>query len=151
MIPLDKRHVWSVLAEWVSHYTSERPHSALGPRLPDDRARQAALTGHCLPATHRVVARERDDGGAAQTASARADHLVEVSRSRCCVIRSCESASAGDRRRRRERPVSRQGRRGGPIHRIWLLHLLVNDFSGEGGAGEICCWTTALVKVTVAN
>jgi len=33
----------------------------------------------------------------------------------------------------------------------YVLHLLVNDFSGEGGAGEICCWTTALVKVTVTN
>ena len=33
----------------------------------------------------------------------------------------------------------------------YVLHLLVNDFSGEGGAGEICCWTTALMKVTVTN
>jgi Integrase core domain len=55
MIPLNERHVRSVLAEWISHYNSERPHSALGPGLPDDPARQTVLTGHRLPATHRVV------------------------------------------------------------------------------------------------
>jgi len=33
----------------------------------------------------------------------------------------------------------------------YVLHLLVNDFSGEGGAGEVCCWTNALVKVIVTR
>jgi hypothetical protein len=31
----------------------------------------------------------------------------------------------------------------------YVLHLLANDYSGAGGGGEVCCWTTALVKVTV--
>jgi hypothetical protein len=31
----------------------------------------------------------------------------------------------------------------------YVLHLTANDFTGEGGGGEICCWTTAMVKVTV--
>jgi hypothetical protein len=31
----------------------------------------------------------------------------------------------------------------------YLLHVTANDFSGEGGGGEVCCWTTALVKVNV--
>jgi len=31
----------------------------------------------------------------------------------------------------------------------YVLHVTANDFSGEGGSGEVCCWTTALVKVTV--
>jgi hypothetical protein len=31
----------------------------------------------------------------------------------------------------------------------YLLHVLVNDYSGDGGGGEVCCWTTTLVKVTV--
>jgi hypothetical protein len=31
----------------------------------------------------------------------------------------------------------------------YVLHALANDYSGEGGAGEVCCWTTALVRVTV--
>ena len=31
----------------------------------------------------------------------------------------------------------------------YVLHLLANDYSGEGGGGEVCCWTTALLKVSV--
>ena len=31
----------------------------------------------------------------------------------------------------------------------YLLHVTANDYSGEGGSGEVCCWTTALVKVSV--
>jgi len=30
----------------------------------------------------------------------------------------------------------------------YVLHLTVNDFSGNGGGGFQCCWTTALVKVS---
>jgi hypothetical protein len=31
----------------------------------------------------------------------------------------------------------------------YLLHLVANDWSGEGGRGFQCCWTNALVKVSV--
>jgi hypothetical protein len=31
----------------------------------------------------------------------------------------------------------------------YVLHVTANDFSGEGGSGEVCCWTTAMVKVSV--
>src|SRR5262245_45843299 len=31
----------------------------------------------------------------------------------------------------------------------YVLHLTAMDYSGSGGGGEVCCWTTALVKVTV--
>jgi hypothetical protein len=31
----------------------------------------------------------------------------------------------------------------------YVLQVIANDFSGEGGSGEVCCWTTALVKVSV--
>jgi hypothetical protein len=31
----------------------------------------------------------------------------------------------------------------------YVLHLIANDYSGDGGGGEICCWTTGMVKVTV--
>jgi hypothetical protein len=31
----------------------------------------------------------------------------------------------------------------------YALHVLANDYSGDGGGGEVCCWTTALVKVLV--
>lgn len=31
----------------------------------------------------------------------------------------------------------------------YVLHAMVTDYSGFGGGGEACCWTTALVRVTV--
>lgn len=31
----------------------------------------------------------------------------------------------------------------------YALHVLALDYSGEGGNGEVCCWTNAYVKVTV--
>lgn len=31
----------------------------------------------------------------------------------------------------------------------YILHAIVSDFSGLGGGGEVCCWTNAMVKVTV--
>jgi hypothetical protein len=31
----------------------------------------------------------------------------------------------------------------------YLLHVTANDYSGEGGGGEVCCWTTAIVEVNV--
>ena len=46
MIPLNERHLRRVSAEWIAHYNGERPHSALGPGLPDEPSRLATLTGH---------------------------------------------------------------------------------------------------------
>jgi len=31
----------------------------------------------------------------------------------------------------------------------YVLHLTTNDYSGDGGGGFGCCWTTALLKVSV--
>jgi hypothetical protein len=31
----------------------------------------------------------------------------------------------------------------------YVLHVTANDYSGDGGGGFQCCWTTALVKVAV--
>jgi len=33
----------------------------------------------------------------------------------------------------------------------YMLNLTVNDYSGEGGSGFQCCWTTGKVKVTVTQ
>jgi len=33
----------------------------------------------------------------------------------------------------------------------YVLHLVLNDYSGEGGQGFQCCWTHGDVKVTVAQ
>jgi putative transposase len=35
MIPLSEAHLRSLLREWVAHYNGGRPHSALGPGVPD--------------------------------------------------------------------------------------------------------------------
>ena len=32
----------------------------------------------------------------------------------------------------------------------YVLHVIANDYSGEGGGGFVCCWTTAVVKVNVS-
>jgi hypothetical protein len=33
----------------------------------------------------------------------------------------------------------------------YVLHVVLNDYSGEGGGGFQCCWTTGQVKVTVTR
>jgi putative transposase len=35
MIPMSQAHLRSILREWVTHYNGGRPHSALGPGVPD--------------------------------------------------------------------------------------------------------------------
>jgi hypothetical protein len=31
----------------------------------------------------------------------------------------------------------------------YMLHVTANDYSGDGGGGFGCCWTTSLLKVNV--
>jgi hypothetical protein len=33
----------------------------------------------------------------------------------------------------------------------YILHVTAEDYSGNGGGGEVCCWTTAMVRVTVTQ
>ncbi len=33
----------------------------------------------------------------------------------------------------------------------YMLHVQANDYSGQGGGGTGCCWTTAILKVAVAG
>jgi putative transposase len=35
MIPMSEAHLRSILREWTTHYNRGRPHSALGPGVPD--------------------------------------------------------------------------------------------------------------------
>jgi putative transposase len=58
LIPLNERHVRRVLKEWVAHYNHARPHSSLGPGIPDPKGNQRVKDcGHQIPGGHRVVAR----------------------------------------------------------------------------------------------
>ena len=57
VIPMTEAHLRAILREWISHYNRGRPHSSLGPGLPDPPPdRVVASNGHQLPTDHRVVA-----------------------------------------------------------------------------------------------
>src|SRR5271157_2738705 len=58
IIPLSEGHLSKVLASWMAHYNRGRPHSALGPGIPDPRLADVRVKpcGHRLPVGHRVVA-----------------------------------------------------------------------------------------------
>ena len=58
VIPLNERHVRSVLAEWVAHDKRGRPHARLGPGIPDasDDCLARSAGGRRILALHRVVA-----------------------------------------------------------------------------------------------
>jgi putative transposase len=60
LIPLNERHLYGILKEWVRHYNQGRPHMSLGPGLPKPIrtlpvSRQAHR--HQIPASQRVVSR----------------------------------------------------------------------------------------------
>ena len=59
LIPLSERHLRSILKEWVRHYNRGRPHSSLGPGVPDSGYghQQVRLCGHRIPTSHKVVAK----------------------------------------------------------------------------------------------
>ncbi len=61
MIVVGERHVRRVLAEWVRHYNGGRPHSALGPGIPDCRSSTAPSSAEA-PGTSRAPEGETDFG-----------------------------------------------------------------------------------------
>ena len=58
-IPLNERHLRRLLTEWVPHYNRGRPHSRLGPGIPDPKPDTIAarLTGHEVERGYRVGVR----------------------------------------------------------------------------------------------
>jgi putative transposase len=59
LIPLNERHLRRILKEWVAHYNRGRPHSSLGPGIPEPSAGIPVpqISGHCIRCGHRVVGR----------------------------------------------------------------------------------------------
>src|SRR3954452_20746221 len=58
MIPASEQHVRAILREWVRHSNRGRPHSSLGPGVPDPPPdRVVAANGDRLPTDHRVSRR----------------------------------------------------------------------------------------------
>jgi putative transposase len=56
-IPLNERHLQSLLKEWKDPYNRGRPHSSLGPGIPDTDAALPAVEAsrHVIPRDQRVV------------------------------------------------------------------------------------------------
>jgi putative transposase len=59
LIPFGERHLFAILKEWVAHYNRGRPHSSLGPGIPDPGLgyRAVKLRGHRLPTGYQVTAK----------------------------------------------------------------------------------------------
>jgi transposase InsO family protein len=59
VIPLGERHLHSLLKEWVAHYNQSRPHSSLGPGIPEpsNLVPLPSSGRHTLPEGSRVMAR----------------------------------------------------------------------------------------------
>ena len=57
LIPLNEKHLWAILREGVTHRHQVRPHSSLGPDIPNshhDIVMKPAC-GHRVPRDHQVV------------------------------------------------------------------------------------------------
>jgi transposase InsO family protein len=60
VIPLNERHLYGILQEWVTHDHAGRPHMSLGPGMPQPlRALPVALQAqrHWLPRSQDVLSR----------------------------------------------------------------------------------------------
>jgi putative transposase len=56
-IPLNENHVRVILKEWTAHYNRSRPHSSLGPGIPDSDVAKLEIQAkrHCIPKEHCIV------------------------------------------------------------------------------------------------
>src|SRR5690348_3703727 len=59
LIPLNEKHLRGILREWVTHYNQGRPHSSLGPGVPQPESQipQVKLAVHRIPQGHQVIAK----------------------------------------------------------------------------------------------
>src|SRR5215472_4157763 len=59
LIPVHEKHLRRILQNWVTHYNQGRPHSRLGPGIPEPAASDtlAQLSGRRIPRSHWVVAK----------------------------------------------------------------------------------------------
>jgi transposase InsO family protein len=55
MIPFTEGHVRRILRQWVAHYNRGRPHTSLGPGIPDAPDFAPVPSGHPIRDGHRVV------------------------------------------------------------------------------------------------
>ena len=64
IIPLSEGHLRTILESWMTHYNRGRPHTALGPGIPDTGLSDLPVEpcGQRLPLGHQVVARPIQGG-----------------------------------------------------------------------------------------
>jgi hypothetical protein len=57
IIPINEEHIRQTLKAWVGHYNLARPHSSLGPGIPNPSSPKAELQTerHCIPKDCRVA------------------------------------------------------------------------------------------------
>jgi len=57
MIPINEDHVRWIMKQWVVHYNTSRPHSSLGPGIPDGKFQKPQLQSkrHRVPQNYRVA------------------------------------------------------------------------------------------------
>jgi len=57
LIPLNERHLRGIVKEWAAHYNKGRPHSSLGPGIPEPSGGVpvSEISGHRIPSGRRVV------------------------------------------------------------------------------------------------
>ena len=57
LIPIHERHLKMTVTEWGTHYNRGRPHSSLGPGLPEPTQDSVPASGHRhkLPTSFRVA------------------------------------------------------------------------------------------------
>ena len=57
-IPLSEKHLRRTRKLWVEHYNKDRPHSSLGPGIPDPaRDLPQAASSYCVPKGYCVIAK----------------------------------------------------------------------------------------------
>ena len=64
LIPLNERHLWRILQEWVSQHNKGRPYSSLGSGIPDPPLdlRLKISSRHCIALGYGVVVKPIRDG-----------------------------------------------------------------------------------------
>jgi hypothetical protein len=65
VIPMNERHLYGILKEWVNHDDEGRPHMSLGPGIPQPRSAlpvSPQVSRHRMPTDQRVVARSVSGG-----------------------------------------------------------------------------------------
>jgi hypothetical protein len=98
LIPISERHLRSILKSWVEHYNRGRPHSSVGPGVPDPPQELALIrkseSRHRLAAGARVLAKSVLAGLHHEYLLATVPASVIVRRKTCGGVRDANNCGA---------------------------------------------------------